>query len=205
MSAVVAGAQGDHRGRHERQAAHDQAEEGALGVRGVFGVGVQLLQFLHGREAQRGSGVSQAEQVGGEGHGDRAEGRMVPGHAGEEADQQGTEQARDDPGQARFLGHPHQAGPEGNDAHQADDQGDRPLGRTQDARGHRFRPPLRQAERDPQPEQEAPDEIEQGCHLVGASYCQSGALLYPVPMHELVHPMRCGLSVRSAVKNRDST
>ena len=106
MTAVVAGAQGDHRGRHQRQTAHDQAEKGALGIGGFGRVGVQLLQFLHGRKAQRGGGVPQAEQIGGERHGDRAEGRMIARDAGEEADQQGPEQARNRLGQSPLPGPP---------------------------------------------------------------------------------------------------
>ena len=135
------GAVHEDRHRQQGQGGGVEHQEQDLRVAGDGVAGVELLQRLHGLEADRRGGVVQAQAVGGEVQRDQADGR-VPGrhfrHQAQEQRAQRLGQPLDDPG---FLGNPQKAQPEREGAEQQDHDLDRQLGHGENAFHHRREDP----------------------------------------------------------------
>ena len=132
-----------HEDRHRQQGQRRGVEhqEQDLRVAGDGCAGVELLQGLHGLEADGRGGVVQAQAVGGEVQGDQADGRVAGRdfrHQAQEQRAQGLGQPLDDAG---LLGDPQKAQPQGQGAEQQDHDLDRQLGHGEDAFHHRREDP----------------------------------------------------------------
>ena len=132
------GAQGDHaRGQEGDRAGVDRQEQDH-GVRGRARLGVQLVQLLHGADAERRGRVAQAQGVGRKVEDHRAHGRVIGGHVREQPDHERPDEPGEQAEQAAGLGHLHQPEKQGHHPHQADGQGDRARGGLDDGRGQQL-------------------------------------------------------------------
>jgi len=97
--------------RQQRQRGRVEHQEQDLSVGRRIGDGVELLQRLHGFQADGRGGVVQAQAVGGKVEGDQTDRGVPGGHFGHQAAKQRAEglgQPIDDPG---FFGDPQKAQP----------------------------------------------------------------------------------------------
>ena len=89
-----------------------EREERDHGVAGGLLVRIELLEVVHGFEAERGGAVAEAEHVGGEVHDHGAEGGVAGGNFGEEAAHEGVEEMGDGGEEAGLFHEAHGAEPE---------------------------------------------------------------------------------------------
>ena len=89
-----------------------ESEERDHGVAGGLLVRIELLEVVHGFEAERGGAVAEAEHVGGEVHDHGAEGGVTGGDLGEEAAHEGVEEMGDGGEEAGLFHQAHGAEPE---------------------------------------------------------------------------------------------
>ncbi len=104
---VVDGGHGD-----QGESGGIEGEESDHGIAGGLLVRIQLLQVVHGFEAERGGAVAEAEHVGGEVHDHGAEGGVAGWDLGEEAAHEGVEEMGDGGEEPGLFHEAHGAEPE---------------------------------------------------------------------------------------------
>ncbi|MNX32533.1 hypothetical protein D3C86_627410 [compost metagenome] len=135
------GAVHEDRHRQQGQGGGVEHQEEDLRVTGDGGTGIELLQRLHGFQADGRGRVVEAQTVGGEVQSDQAKGRVTGRDFRHQPKEQGAEylgQPLDDPG---LLGDAQKAQPQGEGAEQQHHDFDRELGHGENAFHHRRKDP----------------------------------------------------------------